>query len=173
MLPGLHLGRLPVLVGEPHEGRNPRSPYRCTPRVFAEVFGTDAARVDLLNRFFSLRARLRSHLQDDSWQWVSGSFLELKRQPKDLDVVVWVSRRDAATLDAYPEFERAQLKLQEHLDVFFVPTDFGGPRWLQSQSAYWYELWTSVRGGGRKGFVELDSSGTDHEALQLLRSRAR
>lgn len=165
MLPPLVDGCLPVLVGEPHHSHEPRSPYRCGCLGLVERFGGDKPRTQLLRKYLEFRRRLRAQLKHDSWQWVSGSLLEMDRTPNDLDVIVWLSvLEDDLPL---PDFDHDRLHDEEKLHVFFLPYD-DQPRINLAHSAYWYELWTSRRGGGRKGFIEIDSAEDETDALRHL-----
>ncbi|MEQ9078165.1 MAG: hypothetical protein RLP09_30140 [Sandaracinaceae bacterium] len=132
------------------------------------LFGDSRKRAELLSSYLKFHSELRKVIKEDSWQWIGGSLLELYREPKDIDVVVWITAADARRLP--PALSSPPtLKSERGLHVFYERLDVSAQR-LQRRTGYWYELWTSRRGGGRKGFLELDSGADASKALKSLKA---
>ena len=166
----------------PIDAANPtssnRAPYRTNGSELVVRFSTTTARHRILRGLFSFRAELREQGIGKGFQWLNGSFMEdveaiQDRDPGDMDIVTFfylpegISQAKLAH-DAPPLFDRPRLRKEFSLDAYFHVLP-GGPEDLVDRSAYWYSVWAHQRETmAWKGFVQLDLSMPDDEAVRLL-----
>jgi hypothetical protein len=140
------------------------------------TFGGSNERVSILDGWIRHRAQLRS-LGFQGFQWLNGSFLENK-EPRDLDVVTFLSRPVRVTVEQLSAllqanlalFDRVQLKQSYLLDAFFVDLN-GSPETIVNVSRYYFGLFSHRREDELwKGMlqVSLDNPADDGAARAAL-----
>ena len=130
-------------------------------RVFVEEFGTSATRRPLFDAYQQYTDQIRARLPAGAVivQWVDGSFVTRKRNPKDIDVVTFV---DFGIYEQYEPFfdSLRQLRYLRETDVdgYFVrvyPVDHPNYRLYDLDRADWNFRFNTPKQKGNKGFLEL------------------
>ena len=152
------------------------SPYRMTLVEFANRFGGSAARLALLESLHRHRALLRSIGLTSWFQWIDGSFVENAlstrvREPEDIDIVTFYNLPPGQEADEfqprYPEiFDWEIVKEKTSLDCYFVPLNGDSIEDVITAFRYWQDWWSHTREGDEKGFIRLESTLTEDEALE-------
>ena len=145
----------------PH-GRHTASVVEIEQR-FVNTFPTSLTRRSLLDGWRRRSEELKSIVDIES-EWIDGSFVTTKRDPRDIDMTTFVlmeswnaldvaSRQRVALLTQGPE-----LKIQFGCDSYLIiiPPD-GDPseaNYLYWRG-YWDRQWSRARSGSPKGYVEV------------------
>lgn len=155
-----------------------RSPYLVSLKDFVQQFGTNLARIAILEGFLQFRGELHKLGLASGFQWVNGSFVENvelmeSRPPNDLDVVTFYDapliEDRCAFLDQYKQlFDHGYLKVHYNVDGYFFKLgkiDSDKANYI----AYWYSLWSHRRDNAWKGFVQIDlAPAEDADAKGIL-----
>lgn len=154
LIPAAASGVLPVLVGDPSRPAA-STPYTAPMIEVVNRFGFTRRRREILRGFLRHRAAVRAAGVDHGFQWLSGSFVQegLDREPSDVDVVTFGP--GALGPQAFPLFAGARTKSAFDVDSYYLALT-EKPTALVGGTVYWYELFTSVKPVGRKGFVCVD-----------------
>lgn len=169
------LGLLPPIDPE-HPTSAQRSPYPVSLLDVVMRFSLSPERRGVLAGFLDYRAELHRIGFREGFQWLDGSFLEdvetlERRVPRDIDVVTFLrapenvapSDEDMAALD------HDAVKVQFHVDSYFVELDAQAPELVVAQSAYWYSMWSHRRNQAWKGYLQVDlTPADDQQARQWL-----
>lgn len=172
-------GILPPYVGAHGPGGAPQdmTPYAVTALEVAVTLGTTDARREILRGWLRHRERLRAIGYDRGFQWVDGSFVEMK-DPNDIDVVSFLywpagildrAQKQALIMANIELFDRAEAKRQFHMDALFVELD-SSPEVVVALTSYYLGLFSHRRGDNFwKGMlkVQLDPA-DDAAALAVL-----
>ena len=177
----------PFLPGQTPAGLGAMAPYRVSILHVAQRFGTNAARIGLLNGLIVFRSELRKAGISSGFQWLDGSFVEhsertLGRPPGDVDIVTFAPRptqySDPATwrefIQSRPDlFDPAQTKRQYLCDAYFVDLR-SDPTFLVNQTRYWFGLFSHQRETFLwKGMLEAPIGADDADASVILLAQER
>lgn len=148
----------------------PAGRYQATPdeieRRFVLTFPTSLTRKNIFDGWRRRREQLLDLVQVEQ-EWIDGSFVTSKRDPGDLDVVVFI---DGQTFDNLPIPHRQKVfaltagprpLLQFGCHSFFVAvwphTHARHADYLHS-SGYWDRLWSRDRTAPEKGYLDVRSA---------------
>lgn len=143
-----------------------RSPYHAELDEFISRFALSSERVRILQGLMRYRADLRASGIVDGFQWLNGSFLEHiedteSRPPNDIDVVTFFNLPNGHTQRSFLPtvmhlFDTDACKLRYFVDGY--PQVLGEPhdKARVRQTSYWYSMWSHLRDGTWKGFVQVD-----------------
>ncbi|HRD79427.1 MAG TPA: hypothetical protein PLL53_01610 [Saprospiraceae bacterium] len=133
-------------------------------RIFVLDFPESATRSDLFQKFMQYTDRFRSEITKDFIQWVGGSFTTRKLNPKDIDMVTFISpetfERKSELIDE--EF-RKDCNLKYGIDAYFVVVYHEGHEkhsLYQGNIIYWDHQFSKTkknRVGNRfsRGYVQI------------------
>lgn len=139
-------------------------PYKCTDNEIEELFLFTSRRKSLWLNFLQWRTEIRQ-LFGDAVFWINGSFVTIKPDPNDIDVVAIVSKdsylegfqRDSSKFLSLKTTERknfdgSNIRVQPYgglIDSFIVPCDN-----IDTHDAilkYWDDCWSTVNSS--KGYL--------------------
>lgn len=155
----------PIRPGQPGSHQD-RSPYRAGLDEFISRFALNADRVRILQGLMRYRNDLRSAGIVDGFQWLNGSFLEHvedteSRSPRDIDIVTFFYLPAGQTQQSFLPtvmhlFDTTTCKNNYFVDGY--PHILGEPHDEKRirQASYWYSMWSHLRDGTWKGFVQID-----------------
>jgi hypothetical protein len=172
-------GVLPPYIGPSGPGGRAEdmSPYVVSALEVVSTFGDSNERAKILDGWLRHRAQLRSLGFQRGFQWLNGSFVENK-EPRDLDVVTFLSRPAMVTAERFSIvlqanralFDPVQLKQSYLLHAFFVDLS-GSPETIVNVSRYYFSLFSHRREDELwKGMlqVSLDNPADDEAARAAL-----
>ncbi|MBW0003869.1 MAG: hypothetical protein JO216_10295 [Hyphomicrobiales bacterium] len=155
------------------------SPYIVTAIEIVTTLGTSDQRKAILRGWLSHRAALRKIGFDRGFQWLDGSFVEIK-EPKDLDVVTFLYRPTVIVENPSDWYAflmtnigllgRDQVKSKYKLDFFGIDLN-SSAEVLVSSTRYFLGLFSHRRGDDIwKGMlqVRLEDVADDYAALSAL-----
>jgi Family of unknown function (DUF6932) len=153
-----------------------RSPYKIAITDLILHFNISFQRYTILAGFLDFRQALHNLRLVQGFQWLNGSFLEdiestENRTPRDVDVVTFfhlpIGQTQASLLKQNPPlFDPRETKSTHHVDAYFVQLDTGCPEPLVALSTYWYSMWSHRRSGEWKGYLQVDLSSDDDQAVR-------
>ena len=151
-------GFLPPHVGERFVVKNGASPYRITREAFASRFAVSEKRQDFVTRLFGMLDEARALGVDTGFTWIGGSFVDMRAEPNDLDVVTFyvpTAKTSREVVQQNPRiFQPTSAKAQFGCDAYFLP--LSGNRKSYRTVSLWYALFSHDRESFTwKGFVEL------------------
>lgn len=173
-------GVLPPFIGPDGPGGHPEdlSPYKVSVSEIVDALAFSEGRKSILRGWLLHRKALRAIGLDDGFQWVDGSFVEKNKEPRDIDVVMFFRRpQAAASAIAMAQhiqanravFSRAQVKSAFHVD--FMPIDLDGtPEALVDLTRYYTGVFSHRRPDFLwKGMLQVAmGSEGEEEALDFL-----
>lgn len=150
------------------DGYLPNGAHETTPNEveqrLVQVFPGSLTRADLFRDWRKRRGDLAA-LASTQMEWVDGSFVSLKQDPADVDVVTFV---DGTVLDAMDLAERQRYldlftsrmrtKLATGCDSFLVvirPPGHAEHATYVAYSNYWHNVWSHDRSGVEKGYLDI------------------
>lgn len=125
---------------------------------FVTAFPDSASRKRLFENFQNYLTGFQNEIFPWFEMWVDGSFVTMKENPKDIDVVTFLD---------WEVYERRERKLErflgyyleaEGIDAYIVKVfpeshpEFGD---YQDDMAYWNHIFVNNRGSAQKGFLKL------------------
>ena len=151
-------GYLPPHVGDRFVVRNGASPYRIGRESFVDRFGGTAKRKGMIDSLFAMLGEARGLGVETGFTWIGGSFVDLREEPNDLDVVTFYVPTPKTSRDvvrANPRvFQPTAAKESFGCDAYFLP--LVGNRKSYRTVSLWYALFSHDRETLTwKGFVEL------------------
>lgn len=169
----------------PMDPRDPmsssRSPYRASLVDVMERFGNSAPRRDLLSGFLGFRAELHQAGLVRGFQRIDGSFVEnvemaRGRAPGDVDVATFFHVPDGYTeesfADAYPDFfNPSAMKRDFGVDAYLAAVNLNDLEMIVRRAAYWHDIWSHTRDGGRKGYLQVDLDPREDESARAALDR--
>jgi uncharacterized protein DUF6932 len=149
-------------------GYLPPGAHQTAPREveqrLVEVFPASVTRRALHHDWRARREGIFALVPADM-EWVDGSFVSLKLDPADVDVVTFV---DGDTLDALSAADkqtfldlfgsRLRTKLATGCDSFLVivrPVGHAHRATYDAFAAYWHKWWSRDRAGTEKGYLDV------------------
>lgn len=172
----------PFIPGSTPASAGSMAPYKVSLLHIAQRFGTNDARIRILNGLVAYRNELRKEGISSGFQWVDGSFVEhseriLGRPPTDIDIITFAPRpercRDPAIWQAFvhsrPDlFDPTQAKEQYLCDAYFVDL-WSDPLFLVNQTRYWFGLFSHQRETFLwKGMLEVPIGADDADVSAFL-----
>lgn len=127
--------------------------------LFVDAFPTSVTRPRLFNNFLQYIDRFQDEVFPYFEQWIDGSFVTQKLNPKDIDMVtfldyrIWEKRSDTI-LDSFWSFSLENEGIDAYLVAVYPENHRHYPIYL-SERALWRERFSSDRDSYKKGFVEL------------------
>jgi hypothetical protein len=130
-------------------------------REFVDAFPTSTTRHYLFNAYSQYNERLRALMPDGFRQWVNGSFISQKSNPRDIDLVTFVDHqlydRQERTFD---ELRKLRLHRDAPVDGYFVrvfPEEHRLYTHYEIDCVDWLHHfgYTASRPRRSKGFLEL------------------
>jgi hypothetical protein len=128
-------------------------------KMFVESFPGSATRSDLFNNFADYVTNAKQIFGTSFYQWIDGSFITNKLNPRDIDFVTFVN------FDVYYANESEIDRLRElrnigkfGMDGYFVPIypDQHPKRFLyEADQLQWQYLFQRSRSDRKKGIIEL------------------
>ena len=168
---------LPPFMGSPTEFKGV-SPYPTTMEYVVSRFASTPQRHAVMAGFLQFRSALRSLGIVNGLQWLDGSLMENKPEPKDIDVVTFFHidpENFYLLLDNHPElFSSQTTKDQYKVDAYFVNLASPDPFETVREITYYYGLFSHQRSTDRwKGMIEIPLSSLDNDeaARSLLSAR--
>ncbi|QRR01184.1 DUF6932 family protein [Dyadobacter sandarakinus] len=129
-------------------------------RELVDAFPHSRTRQHIFQNFAGYIEKLTALIGTDFYQWIDGSFVTRKLDPRDIDVVTFV---DA---DVYNKCEQGIQLLRDYnrdhqtgLDEYFVkhyPELHRKNVLYQMDIVQWYTQFCTSRTGARKGFIQLN-----------------
>ena len=155
-----------------------RSPYSISITELVVSFGVTEHRRGLLRGFLEFRRALHEAGTERGFQWVDGSFTQDietagGRVPNDIDVVTFFYIPEGYSAEEFVRgfpslFDRQNMKDLYSVDSYYAQLNQTTSEETVSESAYWYSLWSHTKGGRWKGYLTVDMSDNDDEALLRL-----
>lgn len=170
-------GVLPPYIGADGPGGNAQemSPYVVSALEVVTTLGQTESRREILRGWLAHRAALRSLGFGRGFQWLDGSFVELK-DPNDLDLLSYLYRPQSVQtpqelfhlMQANPGvFHRGTVKTTHKLDAFFADMN-GSPATLVNFTRYYLGLFSHKRGDDVwKGMLQVDLANIADDAAAL------
>ncbi|TAE22353.1 MAG: hypothetical protein EAZ91_23655 [Cytophagales bacterium] len=130
-------------------------------RVFVSEFPTSATRQRLFARFEEFTVTLSELLPGGYTQWVDGSFVSQKKDPRDIDVLTFVDYRlhqqHQKQFDALSSWHKTQVQEVQAFFVSVYPPDHRQRYLYESDLIQWEFDWSRTRTLPRrkKGIIEL------------------
>ena len=144
------------------------SPHEVTSVGLVRLCGKDAKRIQLMQQFFKCRQEFYKHHLTRGYQWIDGSFVEMRRTPKDIDVVTWLAMDRFECQTALKNILRDPPWNEHDIDHYILFRDDPIKKVL-----YWHDLWSHTKEDIRKGYLQLDLSPEgDAQAVEMLRKLA-
>lgn len=152
----------------------------CTLSDFAETFCTNTHRAELFEGYLRFRKELSRVGIRRGMQWLNGSYVTPKEEPRDIDVVTFCYASDyddggvpARALTSHESDPNQDARVVYNVDSYVVRLDDRDPTELIENALYWHEWWSRRRDppGSRKGFAIVDLSESSDEAEALVRAR--
>lgn len=132
---------------------------------FVDPFGEDSTRKELFKGFIKYNDDLKSLLSGQSYeQWIDGSFISQKVNPKDIDLVSFIDYEEVERLEKELEiFIKSQGKSNYGVDGYVVRIyPEGHPNFVRTQSdkVYWRHWFSTTKPDRRKkrygkGYVKI------------------
>lgn len=155
----------PIRPGEPGHSAE-RSPYKTTLMEIIDRFGTNPARLSILEGYLAFRAALHGVGLAAGVQWLNGSFVEDKEarvgsSPADIDVVTFShlphGKNQVDVLSLNPTlFDHLHVKTTYKVDGYFQFLGKSSDERFVRQTSYWNSMWSHTRQSEWKGFLEVD-----------------
>jgi len=162
-----------------------RSPYKTNIINFIDIFGFNAQRLDILDKFVDYTKIVKESGVQIHKIWIDGSFCEKcetlrKRPPNDIDAVILHTIIDENLLKNNLDLilNKNKVKTEFKTDSYFVliPPSYAN---LEDQYAfiekivYWSSFWSHTRDNDWKGFIELDNFDGDNynNAKELIKNK--
>lgn len=133
---------------------------------FVSSFNPDTTRGELFKNYQGYLTDLNATLSYSFFQWIDGSFITTKRNPKDIDLVSFIDYRDyeKSTRILEAKFSARKARQSYQVDAYIVPIypeDHKKHAIYHSDSLYWRNLFgkTRVNRAKRqfeKGIVQLN-----------------
>lgn len=127
--------------------------------TFVSSFPKSATRAPLFSDFSTYMLNVKSVIHGDFHQWIDGSFITNKLNPKDIDFVIFINFKDY--INNQIEIDRLREMRNVHgsgMDGYFVPVypDNHPKRFLfEADQLQWQHLFGRSRTDKKKGFIEL------------------
>lgn len=125
---------------------------------FVGQFPASTTRRALFENYLKYQSQLQSEVFPWFEQWVDGSFVTLKENPKDIDLVTLldfgVYETRTAKLEKFYSFSLEK----QGIDSYFVPvfpSDHKNHEDTSIELAKWHERFTLNRDGEKKGYLKL------------------
>ena len=168
-------GLLPPFLDNPASPRD-RSPYRAPLVDVAARFGGSESRRRLLSGLLDFRAALHGAGLVRGFQWINGSFVEniessQGREPGDIDAVTFFHVPEGYTEEsfasAFPDFfNPSAMKWDFGVDAYLAAVNLNDPETIARRAAYWHDVWSHTREGGRKGYLQVDLDPREDESAR-------
>lgn len=172
-------GMLPPIVCPPGQEHTPqsRAPFQASVVEVAARLGTSEMRRTILTGFLDWRKHLADLGFVSGFQWLDGSFVDMRpTEPRDIDVVTFFHRPAGvddsglgtilrANLDV---FDKIKTKPNFHCDVYWIDLDAADPVGLVESVAYWHGLLSHSRERRWRGFLEVPLGTDDQPAREML-----
>ena len=189
--PFTHSGVLPPFLGDAPGHSASHAPYRADLVSIVDRFGTNIARLDILDGLLAYREQLATLDLLEGFQWIDGSFVEdcemrRGRVPGDIDIVTFIRRPEALRPDAlwvsYMERHQAvfdalfipsNAKAQYRCDAYLVEMDVDITSVIE-QTHFWFGMFSHSRDGHEwKGILQIPlyDAAQDADARTLLAAR--
>lgn len=151
-------GFLPPHVGDRFVVKHGASPYRITRETFVGRFAVSEKRREMVEHLFAMLDQARALGVETGFTWIGGSFVDLRAEPNDLDVVTFYVPTAKTSRDVVRQnprvFQPTRAKEEFGCDAYFLP--LSGNRKSYRTVSLWYALFSHDRETLTwKGFVEL------------------
>ncbi len=110
------------------------------------------------------------------FQWINGSFVEnvemsRGRAPGDVDVVTFFHAPEGYTEESfaatYPDFfNPSAMKWDFGVDAYLAAVNLNDWETIARRAAYWHDVWSHTRDGGRKGYLQVDLDPREDESAR-------
>ena len=128
-----------------------------TLKDFEEAFATNENRQDLFIEYNAFVKYINSLGINNFYQWIDGSFVTKKTNPRDIDVVSFIETKE------FKKNEKELLilsKMFRNIDCYFVEVFLIDDKKYfitQTDTSYWYHLFQGTRKPHiKKGFVQIN-----------------
>ncbi|MDR1013221.1 MAG: hypothetical protein LBL38_03030 [Lactobacillales bacterium] len=133
--------------------------------LFVKPFPDSVTRQNISNGFYNFRKKIQSFFASE--MWIDGSFVESKRDPIDVDVVVLILAHDFNNLSQIRQDEFIEIFRENHqttkttylTDAYFMivfPKDHLNFNYTQQEQFYWQKLFGRTRTKQSKGLIKLE-----------------
>ena len=134
--------------------------------TFVDSFEENSTRHGLWANFERYLAELRAQVGEPVRVWVNGSFITIRHDPDDMDIVVFLAlkfyEKHEALIETRFRFPGSKLFYPgiDAYDVKIFPEEHPKHFFSRSDWAYWYDWFSKSRSnrfekGYKKGFVQL------------------
>jgi len=138
-------------------------PYEDLERIFVLERKKSQYRAVLYNKYLQYLEDIQTKIGVITFQFINGSFVTLKKKPKDIDIVTFIDYRIYRQKEKEIESLLEKWDLIAEIDGYIVPRSYPGhPFFIQAQLTfeYWKELFSSTRRNKKgekfqKGFLKI------------------
>lgn len=134
--------------------------------TFVDTFDHSSSRYALYKKYLKYTASLSELLSKPYYQWIDGSFISTKANPKDIDLVSIIDYSDYEkhSLEIESEFVGSKAREVYQVDAYLVseyPIDHPKFAFTNSDKLYWRSLFSRTRVNRakkqyEKGFIQLN-----------------
>lgn len=135
----------------------PYDVHEITLKDFEENFAINETRKSLLVEYQAFVEQLNSLGIANFYQWIDGSFVTKKTNPRDIDVVSFIDTKE------FKKNEKELLflsKMFQNIDCYFVEVFLKDDKKYfitQTDTSYWYHFFQGTRKPRvKKGFVQIN-----------------
>lgn len=132
---------------------------------FVDSFGFSKTRTNIFQNYLNYLADFQQEVTPNFVQWIDGSFVSKKVNPRDIDMVTLVDHQIVENKDSLlkQKFLNNSFNKSHDLDVYLLtlyPPNHERYSWTKSDLLYWKNWFTKskmVRGKRRfpKGYIEI------------------
>ncbi|MCU0470728.1 MAG: hypothetical protein MUF58_19245 [Arcicella sp.] len=134
--------------------------------IFVTNFENSETRKLLFQNYLAYIEKLKNEISNTFYQWIDGSFVTMKLNPNDIDVVSFLNHEIYEnSLTQLAELQGHKLKKEQHLDCYFVkeyPIEHKNYEIITKyDSVEWFHLFSKTRinrNGKRfsKGIIQIN-----------------